>query len=246
MLSAILFILLSLFLHADAMAAGCDDADRLIEMGNNIFEKDRDKAYGFYNSALSLCPESPNLHFNLGLVYVKANHLDKAAAEFQKVIELKPDHDRAYTNLAWVLIEKERGIQKGIEIVQKRLKEKEDPKLMALLGIGLYRTGKGGEAIQWMLKAAEKDPANKEKYESLLQQMVAGKTLPQAPPDRPASILPADEKLPPLRPDTYAIIIGIDYKEREDIPHLQYASSDAKKVYDILTDPRYGGIPKEI
>ncbi|GER92356.1 hypothetical protein A45J_0071 [hot springs metagenome] len=54
-----------------------------------------------------------------------------------------------------------------------------------------------------------------------------------------------DLKLPPTRPDTYAIVIGIDYKNRQDIPNLQYASADAKKVYSILTDPRYGGVPKE-
>jgi len=52
-------------------------------------------------------------------------------------------------------------------------------------------------------------------------------------------------KLPPLRSDTYAIVIGIDYKNRKDIPHLQYASNDARQVYEVLTDPRYGGVPKE-
>lgn len=55
----------------------------------------------------------------------------------------------------------------------------------------------------------------------------------------------ASEKLPPLRLDTYAVIIGIDYKDRADIPNLKFPSQDAKKVYDILTDPRYGGVPKE-
>ncbi len=54
-----------------------------------------------------------------------------------------------------------------------------------------------------------------------------------------------DEKLPPLRQDTYAVVIGIDYKNRNDIPNLQYASQDAKKIYSILTDPKYGGVPKE-
>ncbi len=53
------------------------------------------------------------------------------------------------------------------------------------------------------------------------------------------------EKLPPVRPETYAIVIGIDYRGREDIPNLKYASEDAKKVYAVLTDPRYGGVPKE-
>ena len=53
------------------------------------------------------------------------------------------------------------------------------------------------------------------------------------------------EKLPPARPETYAVVIGIDYRGREDIPNLKYASEDAKKVYAVLTDPRYGGVPRE-
>jgi hypothetical protein len=53
------------------------------------------------------------------------------------------------------------------------------------------------------------------------------------------------DKLPAARPDAYAVVIGIDYKNRNDIPNLSYASRDARKVYDILTDLRYGGIAKE-
>jgi hypothetical protein len=66
----------------------------------------------------------------------------------------------------------------------------------------------------------------------------------QFPVSKPVSPV-SEEGLPPSRPDTYAIVIGIDYKSRDDIPNLQYASNDAKKVYSILTDPRYGGVPKE-
>lgn len=53
------------------------------------------------------------------------------------------------------------------------------------------------------------------------------------------------DKLPAARTDAHAVVIGIDYKNRNDMPNLNYASADAKKVYDILTDLRYGGIPKE-
>ncbi len=53
------------------------------------------------------------------------------------------------------------------------------------------------------------------------------------------------EKMPPLRRDAFAVVIGIDYSNRPDIPGLHYASQDARKVYQVLTDPRYGGVPKE-
>jgi hypothetical protein len=73
------------------------------------------------------------------------------------------------------------------------------------------------------------------------------KTLKSAP--APAEVakapFPPAKNLPPLRPDTYAVIIGIDYKGRPDIPNLQFSSQDAQKVYEVLTDPRYGGVPRE-
>ncbi len=53
------------------------------------------------------------------------------------------------------------------------------------------------------------------------------------------------DKLPLSRPDTFAIVIGITYKGRQDIPNLQYPSNDAKRIYKIFIDPRYGGVPKE-
>ena len=56
---------------------------------------------------------------------------------------------------------------------------------------------------------------------------------------------PLQGSLPPLRTDAHALVIGIDYAGRTDIPVLQYAAADARKVYDVLTDARYGGIPRE-
>lgn len=66
----------------------------------------------------------------------------------------------------------------------------------------------------------------------------------------PAGVTPAaptvdEADLPPYRDDSYAVVIGIDYTGRADIPNLKYASTDAKKVYDVLTDRRYGGIRPE-
>lgn len=58
-------------------------------------------------------------------------------------------------------------------------------------------------------------------------------------------VKPAEPGLLPSRPGTYAVVIGIDYNGRQDIPNLLYASRDAKNVYDVLTDSRYGGVPKE-
>ena len=68
-----------------------------------------------------------------------------------------------------------------------------------------------------------------------------------SPPDPPAAPLTAPsamEALPSARSDAFAVVIGIDYRNRDDIPALAYASQDAGKVHGVMTDLRYGGIPK--
>ena len=80
-------------------------------------------------------------------------------------------------------------------------------------------------------KYSKKPSAHVDKYSKITPNIVLKKSV--------------TEKLPPPRSDTFAVVIGIDYKNRKDIPHLQYASNDARQVYEVLTDPRYGGVPKE-
>lgn len=45
-------------------------------------------------------PSSPNAHNNLGDVYSRHKNLDKAAQEFKKAIQIKPNYADAYHNLA--------------------------------------------------------------------------------------------------------------------------------------------------
>jgi hypothetical protein len=78
-----------------------------------------------------------------------------------------------------------------------------------------------------------------------IHDFLAAKTM-KAPEPVTAPASSIDEAdLPPYREDSYAVVIGIDYNGRADIPNLKYASADAKKVYDVLTDRRYGGIRPE-
>lgn len=54
------------------------------------------------------------------------------------------------------------------------------------------------------------------------------------------------QALPQERKDqVYAVIIGIgDYQDNR-IPDLRFTENDAQGLYDVLTDPAYGGIPPE-
>ncbi|MBI5561731.1 MAG: caspase family protein [Deltaproteobacteria bacterium] len=237
-------LLVCMALSAPAFAGDCDDAAKVVASGNKMLDTDALAGLGYYSTALKLCPDSSEARFNSGLAYLKTGNLDRAADEFQRAIKLKPGHRKAYANLAWILVEKERDIGKGVELARERLTMDEDPRLMAIMGLGLAKQGRSGEAVKWLLKASAADPANKDRYETLVQRVVAGVTVPETyAAQRTAD--GAGEKLPPLRPETHAVVIGIDYKDRPDVPGLRYASSDARKVYDVFTDPRYGGVPKE-
>lgn len=50
---------------------------------------------------------------------------------------------------------------------------------------------------------------------------------------------------PERKDQVYAVIIGIGDYQDDRIPDLRFTENDAQGLYDILTDPIYGGIPPE-
>lgn len=53
---------------------------------------------------------------------------------------------------------------------------------------------------------------------------------------------------PPTRKregEHYAVIIGIGKYQDKKIPPLKYATADAQSIYDILTNPNYGTVPRD-
>ncbi len=47
------------------------------------------------------------------------------------------------------------------------------------------------------------------------------------------------------RGNVYAVIIGVGNFQDAQIPPLRFTVNDAQKFHDVLTDPNYGGVPKE-
>jgi tetratricopeptide (TPR) repeat protein len=48
------------------------------------------QAIGAFERALELNPAAPNVHYNLGLIYVDRDDLDLAAAAFERAIQINP------------------------------------------------------------------------------------------------------------------------------------------------------------
>ncbi len=56
---------------------------------------------------------------------------------------------------------------------------------------------------------------------------------------------PAEDETAPQPRNLYAVIIGIGDYQDEKIPDLRFTVNDAQGMYEVLTDPQFGGIPEE-
>ncbi|MCP4400174.1 MAG: hypothetical protein GY801_23060, partial [bacterium] len=56
---------------------------------------------------------------------------------------------------------------------------------------------------------------------------------------------PAGGRKPPKPRNLYAVIIGVGDYQDEKIPDLRFTVNDAQGMYDVLTDPQFGGVSEE-
>lgn len=81
---------------AEEMPAIASLAEKALEASKKEASQE---AINLYLKALELAAENPNLHYNLGVEYLKAGEYKKAAESFKKVITLNPKDADAYYNL---------------------------------------------------------------------------------------------------------------------------------------------------
>ena len=97
-------------------------------------------------------PEA-NIAYNIGEIYNEAGLLDKAEKYFRQELSLAPDNPACMWNLAWFLIDKDRNLDEGMELIDKALKV--SPNNFYFLdckGWGLYKHGKNIEALKLLKK----------------------------------------------------------------------------------------------
>ena len=91
------------------------EALRHYEEGNRLSEqKEYDRALEEYLEAEKLCPDFPELHYNIGWVYGKLGAAEEAVKHLKKYISLKPQAEDTTDALVYINV-----LQKGIETSQK-------------------------------------------------------------------------------------------------------------------------------
>jgi tetratricopeptide (TPR) repeat protein len=86
--------------------------------------------------------------------YNRAGFPDKAEEYYREALSLDPDNPDRINDLAYFLIEKDRDIDEGLELADKRLAlVPEDFYVMHTKGFGLYKQGKYREALEILQKS---------------------------------------------------------------------------------------------
>jgi len=76
-----------------------DNLKLLREANKAYYENDFDKAISLYKKLLNFVKENSNLHYNLGVIYLRKGEYKKAIEEFKKATRINPKNADAYYNL---------------------------------------------------------------------------------------------------------------------------------------------------
>ena len=74
-----------------------------VELGNLYFDAERyDEAIKWYEQAIALSPNDPNVSTDLGVCYYYTNQPDKALAQFAHSLNIDPKHTKTLLNVGIV------------------------------------------------------------------------------------------------------------------------------------------------
>jgi tetratricopeptide (TPR) repeat protein len=93
---------------------------------------------------------------SMGLIYSEADILDRAEDYYRQALSLESENLALLNKLAWFLIDNDRNINEGLELVIKALKVDPDNYLfLETKGLGLFKQGKYQEALDIFQKSWE-------------------------------------------------------------------------------------------
>lgn len=113
---------------------------------------------------LSFSPNSPLLHFHLGVVLEHDRRWSAAAEEFRKAYELQPSMIEAMNNRAVNLARLNRDLPEAEALLRKVVGARRSPQPLGNLGYVLILKGDAAGGIKLLDEAIQADPQNAEFY----------------------------------------------------------------------------------
>jgi len=98
----------------------------------------------------------PSIITNLAMIYSEAGILDLAEQYFRRALSMEPEKPVRLNNLAWFLIDNDRNINEGLDLVEKAVELTPDNYVfLHTKGWGLYKQGKYQEAYDILQKSRD-------------------------------------------------------------------------------------------
>jgi tetratricopeptide (TPR) repeat protein/TolB-like protein len=108
----------------------------------------------FISLLKDLSASEATIDANLASIYSEAGVQDKSEQYHRRALSIEPKRAFRLNNLAWFLIDKDRNINEGLELVERALKlSPENYNYLDTKGWGLYKQGKYEEALEILQKS---------------------------------------------------------------------------------------------
>lgn len=105
--------------------------------------------------------ESPQIYASLGYSFWCMGDAEQALAQYEKALEMNPDHQTTLNSLGYILAEKGTRISDALEYCQKALAQDPlNPNYLDSLGWACYKSGRKKEALEYLSKACENERAD--------------------------------------------------------------------------------------
>ncbi len=126
-----------------------------------IVNKDLDSAIGQYLAILDRRPDQAGPHLMLGILYKLRENLSAAEKHYRRALEIDPDLTQAANNLAYLLAENGRELDKALNLaLEVKSRNPDDPYIRDTLGWVYYQKGLYEEAVRELSFSAQELPDN--------------------------------------------------------------------------------------
>jgi tetratricopeptide (TPR) repeat protein len=140
--------------YSNALAVSPSNKDLLFNLGRlHIIKENYGKAAELFSEVLKTDPSDFDANFNTGVCLFQMKKYDESIPFLKKSIEIKPDNTSAWANLV-------------VALDQSSIK---NPANNLLIGKGLMQLEKTKDALPWLKKVVQAEPANLEAWERLLE-----------------------------------------------------------------------------
>jgi cytochrome c-type biogenesis protein CcmH/NrfG len=111
----------------EAIQKDPNDFDSLVKLGNLFYDAQQfPSAIQYYERALAIHPENPDVRTDMGTAYWYGGNADKALAELQTSLKYRPGHPQTLFNLGWVRWQGKQDPKGAAEAWQELLKANPD------------------------------------------------------------------------------------------------------------------------